>query len=79
VARHFVKVVDDDTLPTDDGWIIARCEDTGDLVFVVERAKAADEEVLWNAWSAAANFVIEAAVREGIVRHHGSGMTSPLK
>lgn len=68
MAEHHIKVVDDNTLATGDGWAIARHEATGDLYFVVERSAAADEEVLSNAWKAAANLVLEEAVREGHVK-----------
>lgn len=64
---HFVKVVDDGTLATGDGWAIARCEATNDLYFLVERSAASDERVLHTAWTAAAQLVIEEAVRDGIV------------
>lgn len=68
MAQHYVKVVEDETLATDDGWALARCEDTGDLFFVIERSAAQSEDVLHTAWTAAAQLVIEEAVREGIVR-----------
>lgn len=68
VAQHFVRVVDDGTLATGDGWAIARCEETGSLFFIVERSSAQNEQALHDAWRAAANLVIEEAVREGIVR-----------
>ena len=64
---HYVKVVDDGTLATGDGWAIARCEATDDLYFLVERSAASDEQTLHAAWSAAAQLVIEEAVRQGIV------------
>jgi hypothetical protein len=62
-----VKVVDDGALATGDGWAIARCEATDDLYFLVERSAASDEQTLHTAWKAAAQLVIEEAVRAGIV------------
>lgn len=69
MAQHFVRVVEDGSLATGDGWAIVRCEDSGDLVFAVERSAAAEAETLSNAWKAAAQLVIEQAVREGHVRY----------
>lgn len=68
MAQHHVKVVDDGTLTTSDGWALVRDESTGDIYFVVERTAAANERTLHTAWHAAAQLVIEEAVREGIVR-----------
>ena len=69
MAEHFVKVVDDGTLATGDGWAIVRCEDTHDLYFMVEKSSASNAEALHAAWRAAANLVIEEAVREGHVQY----------
>jgi hypothetical protein len=62
-----VKVIDDGSLTGGEGWAMARCEATDDLYFLVERSAASDEQTLHNAWKAAANLVIEEAVRQGIV------------
>lgn len=71
VAQHIVKVVEDGTLATDEGWAMAR-DDAGDIYFMVERSAAMDEQVLTEAWAAALQFEqenmeMEQAVRLGIV------------
>jgi hypothetical protein len=67
VAQHFVRVVEDGSLATPDGWAIARCEEDQSLYFVVERSAATNEETLSAAWAAARTLVIEQAVEDGEV------------
>lgn len=69
MAQHVVKVVDDGTLATNEGWAMVRSG--GTICFLVERSAAADERVLTDAWQAAnrleqENAAMEQAVRDGI-------------
>lgn len=68
MAQHFVKIVEDGTLAAPDGWMFARCEDTGDFYFVAERSAAADEVKLNEAWAVARGLAVAQAVREGRLR-----------
>jgi len=68
VGERWVLIVDDGALAaTEEGWMVARSEETDRLYFVIERSACQDAKVLNDAWRAVAPLVIEQAVREGIV------------